>query len=235
MANGPSVTTTRWWAESTWTPCCASGGAGRWYRRPATRDIPRTAARARRGTAGKVSRVSIIVLALGCKGDDDRGSQDTARRGPTRVTGSLQSWRARWRTSGSAGKLRPPLAMIRFTHLKGSLQGTTSSSDKRWLRIGTGHDCELRYDVAEEPRVAPYHAAVVLKEGVYHLIDLDAPGGVRVNGKKVSKVELRSGDKIRFGATGGPEAQVEIVIDSTYDAAQDAAEIQKVLQAGTRA
>jgi len=125
--------------------------------------------------------------------------------------------------------------MIRFTHVKGSLQGTTSSSDKRWLRVGTGHDCEIRYDVAEEPRVAPYHAAVVLKEGVYHLIDLDAPGGVRVNGKKISKVELCSGDKIRFGATGGPEAQVDIVIDATYDPAQDAAEIQKVLQAGTRA
>ena len=125
--------------------------------------------------------------------------------------------------------------MIRFAHLKGSLQGTTSSSDKRWLRVGTGHDCEVRYDGAEEPRVAPYHAAVVLKEGAYHLIDLDAPGGVRVNGKKVAKIELRTGDKIRFGATGGPEAQVDIVIDATYDAAQDAAEIQKVLQAGTRA
>jgi len=124
--------------------------------------------------------------------------------------------------------------MIRFTHVKGSLQGTTSSSDKRWLRVGTGHDCEIRYDGAEEPRVAPYHAAVVLKEGAYHLIDLDAPGGVRVNGKKVSKVELRTGDKIRFGATGGPEAQVEVVIDSTYDPAQDAAEIQKVLQSGSR-
>lgn len=125
--------------------------------------------------------------------------------------------------------------MIRFTHLKGSLQGTTTSSEKRWMRIGTGHDCELRYDAALEPRVAPYHAAAVLKEGVYHLIDLDAPGGVRLNGKKVAKAELRSGDKIRFGATGGPEAQVEIVIDASYDPAQDAAEIAKVLQAGSGA
>jgi soluble lytic murein transglycosylase-like protein len=103
------------------------------------------------------------------------------------------------------------------------------------MRIGTGHDCELRYDAALEPRVAPYHAAAVLKEGVYHLIDLDAPGGVRLNGKKVAKAELRSGDKIRFGATGGPEAQVEIVIDASYDPAQDAAEIAKVLQAGSGA
>jgi soluble lytic murein transglycosylase-like protein len=125
--------------------------------------------------------------------------------------------------------------MIRFTHLKGSLQGTTSSSDKRWLRVGTGHDCELRFDAAAEPQLAPYHAAVVLKDGVYHVIDLDAPGGIRVNGKKVAKVELRSGDTIRFGASGGPEVEVEIVIDASYDPAQDAAEITKVLQAAGRA
>ncbi len=125
--------------------------------------------------------------------------------------------------------------MIRFTHLKGSLKGTITSSDKRWLRIGTGHDCELRYDAVAEPKVAPYHSAVVLKDGAYHLIDLDAPGGVRLNGKKVSKAELRSGDKIRFGSTGGPEAEVEVVIDASYDPAQDAAEIAKVLQAGSGA
>lgn len=125
--------------------------------------------------------------------------------------------------------------MIRFTHLKGSLKGTTTSSDKRWLRIGTGHDCELRYDAADEPKVAPYHSAVVLKDGAYHLIDLDAPGGIRLNGKKVSKAELRTGDKIRLGPTGGPEAEVEIVIDASYDPAQDAAEIAKVLQSDARA
>jgi soluble lytic murein transglycosylase-like protein len=125
--------------------------------------------------------------------------------------------------------------LIRFTHLKGSLQGTTTSSEKRWLRIGTGHDCELRYDAAAEPKVAPYHAAVVLKDGAYHVIDLDGPGGIRVNGKKVAKVDLRSGDKIRFGVAGGPEVSVEIVIDANYDPAQDAAEIAKVLQAGGRA
>lgn len=125
--------------------------------------------------------------------------------------------------------------MITFTHVKGSLTGTKSSSDKRWLRIGTGHDCELRFDAVAEPKVAPYHAAVVLKEGVYHLIDLDAPGGVRVNGKKVSNAELRTGDKIRLGATGGPEAEVGIVLDAGYDAAQDAAEITKQLQGTSRA
>jgi hypothetical protein len=83
--------------------------------------------------------------------------------------------------------------------------------------------------------VAPYHAAVVLKDRVYHLIDPRRAGWMRLNGKKVSKAELRSGDKIRVGSTGGPEALVEIVIDASYDPAQDAAEIAEVLQAGAGA
>ena len=120
--------------------------------------------------------------------------------------------------------------MIRFTHLSGSLEGTSTSSDKRWLRIGTGHDCELRFDAARDPRVAPYHAGIVLKDGVYHVLNLEAPNGLLVNGKRVTKSELRSGDTIRFGAPDGPEARVELVLDASYDPAQDADDITKALQ-----
>jgi soluble lytic murein transglycosylase-like protein len=124
--------------------------------------------------------------------------------------------------------------MIRFTHLSGSLQGTTTSTDKRWLRVGTGHDCELRFDAARDPRVSPYHAAVALKDGVYHLIDLETPAGLQVNGKRVAKHELRTGDTVRFGVPDGPEARIEVTIDATYDPSQDAADIAKVLQATVR-
>ncbi|MGH7538530.1 MAG: transglycosylase SLT domain-containing protein [Gemmatimonadales bacterium] len=124
--------------------------------------------------------------------------------------------------------------MIRFTHLSGSLQGTSTSSDKRWLRIGTGPDCELRFDAAREPQVASYHAAVVLKEGAYHVLDLDTPVGVLVNGKRVKTAALRSGDTIRIGAAAGPEVRVEVTIDAGYDQSQDAAEIAQALQATTR-
>jgi soluble lytic murein transglycosylase-like protein len=124
--------------------------------------------------------------------------------------------------------------MIRFTHLTGSRQGTSTSSDKRWLRIGTGPDCEVRFETAAEPKVAPYHAAVVLKDGVYHILDLDAPGGIRVNGKKVARAELTSGDQVRLGTAAGPEMQVDIVIDANYDPAQDAAEIEQALQSASR-
>jgi soluble lytic murein transglycosylase-like protein len=123
--------------------------------------------------------------------------------------------------------------MIHFTHLSGSLAGTTTATAKRWLRIGTGHDCDLRYDAAREPLVARYHAVIVLKEGVYHLLDLDAPSGLQVNGKRVARHELRSGDVLRFGTPDGPEASVEVVLDPDYDPAQDASEITRALQTET--
>jgi len=124
--------------------------------------------------------------------------------------------------------------MISFTNVSGSLQGTTTSSDKRWLRVGSGHECDLRFDPAREPLVAAYHAAIVLKDGAYHILDLDTPTGVQVNGKRVKIAALRSGDTIRIGAPDGPEARVEVTIDATYDPSQDAAEIAQALQATTR-
>lgn len=123
--------------------------------------------------------------------------------------------------------------MIRFTHLSGSLAGTTTSTRKRWLRIGTGHDCDLRYDAAREPLVARYHAAVILKEGVYHVLDLDAPAGLQVNGRRVARHELRGGDVVRFGTPDGPEAEVQVVLEPDYDPAQDASEITRALQTQT--
>ncbi len=124
--------------------------------------------------------------------------------------------------------------MIRLTHVSGSLAGTTTSSDKHWLRVGTGDDCDVRYDAAREPRVARYHAVIVLKDGAYHLIDLNTAGGTLVDGESVKSAALRSGDTLRFGKPDGPEAQVEVTIDASYDAHQDAAEITKALQATTR-
>ncbi|MGH7646155.1 MAG: transglycosylase SLT domain-containing protein [Gemmatimonadales bacterium] len=124
--------------------------------------------------------------------------------------------------------------MIRLTHVSGSLEGTTTSSDKHWLRVGTGDDCDLRYDPAREPRVARYHAVIVLKDGAYHILDLDVPGGLLVDGERVKSTALRSGDTLRFGAPDGPEARVDVTIDASYDPHQDAAEITKALQATTR-
>jgi soluble lytic murein transglycosylase-like protein len=124
--------------------------------------------------------------------------------------------------------------MIRFNHISGSLAGTTSEYDKRSIRVGTSGDCDVRYDLDQDPEVGRYHAAVVMKENAYHVLDLGQAGGVWVNGERVQSQPLRSGDRVRFGAEGGPEAEVAVVFDPNYDAAKDAQEMVQVFKARSR-
>lgn len=125
--------------------------------------------------------------------------------------------------------------MIRFNHITGSLAGTTSEYDKRSIRVGTSGDCDVRYDIDRDIEVGRYHAAIVRKEDAYHVLDLGQAGGVWVNGERVQSQPLRSGDRVRFGAEGGPEAEVAVVFDPNYDAARDAQEMIEAFKGqGTR-
>jgi membrane-bound lytic murein transglycosylase D len=124
--------------------------------------------------------------------------------------------------------------MIRFNHITGSLAGTTAAYDKRSLRVGTSGDCDIRFDLERDPEVGRYHAAVVLKENAYHVLDLGQAGGVWVNGESVLSQALRGGDRIRFGGDGAPEVEVAIVFDPNYDAAKDAARMVETFKGKTR-
>lgn len=124
--------------------------------------------------------------------------------------------------------------MIRFNHITGSLAGTTGEFDKRSLRVGTSADCDVRFDIEKDAEVGRYHAAVVLKENAYHVLDLGQAGGVWVNGEQVLSQALRSGDRVRFGAEGGPEVEVGIVFDASYDAKKDAAKMVDAFKGKTR-
>jgi soluble lytic murein transglycosylase-like protein len=135
---------------------------------------------------------------------------------------------------GARADPRNPALMIRFNHITGSLAGHTVEYDKRSIRVGTSGDCDVRFDLERDPEVGRYHAAVVLKENAYHLLDLGQAGGVWVNGERVLSQVLRSGDRVRFGGDGAPEAEVAIVIDSNYDAAQDAARMVETFKGRTR-
>src|SRR6267142_2079236 len=124
--------------------------------------------------------------------------------------------------------------MIRFNHITGSLAGRSVEYDKRSIRVGTSGDCDVRYDLEREHDVGRYHAAIVLKEDAYHLLDLGQAGGVWVNGEPVLSKVLKSGDRIRFGGEGGPEAEVGIVFDPNYDAVQDVARMVETFKGKTR-
>jgi hypothetical protein len=100
--------------------------------------------------------------------------------------------------------------MIRLTHLSGSMRGTSSTSPKALIRIGRGADCDVRFDARMDARVSTHHAEIRFEDGHYVVVDVGSSNGTLVNGRMVRTQKLRSGDKIVFGAQGGPEVKFEI-------------------------
>jgi hypothetical protein len=100
--------------------------------------------------------------------------------------------------------------LIRLTHLTGSLQGTASMSPKAVIRIGRGPDCDVRFDAQRDTRVSTHHAEIRFENGQYVVVDVGSTNGTFLNGKLVRTHALRSGDKIVFGAQGGPEVRFEV-------------------------
>jgi len=100
--------------------------------------------------------------------------------------------------------------LIRLTHLTGSLQGTASMSPKAVIRIGRGPDCDVRCDSQRDTRVSTNHAEIRFENGQYVVVDVGSTNGTFVNGRLVRAHALRSGDKIVFGAQGGPEVRFDV-------------------------
>src|SRR2546425_9726416 len=100
--------------------------------------------------------------------------------------------------------------MVRLTHLSGSLQGTSSMSPKAVIRIGRGAACDVRFDPQVDTRVSAYHAEIRFSDGHYVIVDVGSSNGTLLNGKMIKQHRLRSGDKLRFGAQGGPEVRFDI-------------------------
>lgn len=104
--------------------------------------------------------------------------------------------------------------MIRITHLSGSLTGVSTFEDHEIIRVGRAQDCDLRFDSRQDTRVSAHHAHILLQQGTYWLVDTGSTNGTTVNGERVVKRELRSGDRIVFGEPGGPEVEVDIVLET---------------------
>ena len=48
--------------------------------------------------------------------------------------------------------------------------------------------------------VSRHHARLELRDGRWHLVDLDSSNGTIVNGRRVHDAEVRAGDRVRLGA-----------------------------------
>lgn len=145
--------------------------------------------------------------------------------------------------------------MIRLKVISGSRRGSTAAFESSMVRVGRSQDSDLRFDDAADPVVSTNHAVLVLEHGTWQLIDSGSTNGTLLNGRKITKHEVKSGDRIRFGFPGGPEAYVELgaapalstapssaptaVVASAapgpvYDAAADAEQMASALRSNSR-
>lgn len=95
----------------------------------------------------------------------------------------------------------------------GALRGQTRRFDKSPLVIGRQRDCDLRFDPDKDLDVSARHAEIHTIQGRYALHDLRSTNGTIVNGMRLeagASIEIKHGDKLRFGAKG-PEAEFQVI------------------------
>jgi len=79
-----------------------------------------------------------------------------------------------------------------------SAEGTPHEVTKRRVSIGRSKDCDIQLSDAN---VSRRHAEVRQEGATYWLVDLDSTNGMEVNGRKLKRAKLQSGDKIVLGSS----------------------------------
>ncbi len=100
--------------------------------------------------------------------------------------------------------------MIRFHQTFGAHAGRVTELDKEKISFGRMPDCDVAFDPQADLDASGRHAEVVKQGGDWHVIDAGSRNGTWLNGQKVQRAVLSSGDEIEFGM-GGPRVRVEIV------------------------
>jgi Protein of unknown function (DUF3662)/FHA domain len=76
--------------------------------------------------------------------------------------------------------------------------GTSHEVKQRRVVIGRSRDCDIQLSDAN---VSRRHAELRQEGASYWIVDLGSTNGMEVNGKRVKRAKLRSGDRITLGST----------------------------------
>jgi pSer/pThr/pTyr-binding forkhead associated (FHA) protein len=76
--------------------------------------------------------------------------------------------------------------------------GTRHEVGKRRTVIGRSKDCDIQLP---DPNVSRRHAELRQEGTAYWLVDLDSTNGVVVNGRRLKRAKLETGDRITMGST----------------------------------
>ena len=95
-----------------------------------------------------------------------------------------------------AGSVKPAGAGGSIQVKSGFYEGLEVVLDRDWLVVGRGRGADL---VLAEATISRAHAAIGFDAGAYFVQDLGSTNGTLVNGSKVERRGLESGDEIRMG------------------------------------
>ena len=76
--------------------------------------------------------------------------------------------------------------------------GQTKRVDKRRILLGRSRECDIQ---VEDPNVSRRHAELRQEGASYWIVDLESTNGIEVNGRRVKRAKLDSGDNFTVGST----------------------------------
>jgi ABC-type multidrug transport system ATPase subunit/pSer/pThr/pTyr-binding forkhead associated (FHA) protein len=101
-----------------------------------------------------------------------------------------------------------PGSKLRLTFLAGTREGSSVELAGSVLRMGRAQDCAVW--TPSDKMVSAQHAKIVRLPTGYVLIDLESTNGTYLNGRRVQRANLASGDVVGLGA-GGPQVRVDVL------------------------
>ena len=84
----------------------------------------------------------------------------------------------------------------------GTLASRIFELETGFLTIGRGENCSVRFDPAAERIASKQHAFIEAKADGYYLTDNESTNGTLLNGERIQKSKLNSGDTLQFGRNG---------------------------------
>ena len=91
---------------------------------------------------------------------------------------------------------------LRLTITSGTLAGQEFELETGFLTIGRSENCSVRFDPRGERIASKQHAFIEARPDGYYITDNQSTNGTLVNGERVQKVRLSSGDEVQFGKNG---------------------------------
>jgi hypothetical protein len=111
--------------------------------------------------------------------------------------GATMIYKPKAAPAAPAGDAEPPLEVERERAVL-AWDGRTMHVDKRRVLLGRSRECDIQ---VEDPNVSRRHAELRQEGSSYWIVDLESTNGVEVNGRRVKRAKLESGDHFTVGST----------------------------------